>query len=698
MSAKNIRARATCSQGTWESTLDVTRFHRDPDVNFEVNHKSSYGLSAMKDEVLIANAFSCPSNFISVPAMEDYTTHSFCVAKYEMKEKPSGKVVSNPNRTPYTGLNRDEALVKCTEMGEGYDLITNDQWQSIARNIEQVPHNWGEGLVGSEQGLNQGHSDNSPHQLLEASYDNRESCIGTGQTCSALIWHGQRRVHRLSNEQMIWDFSGNATEWVKDLNNYVYGSNAYMSEVTSQTHTSSNPLSRGTTSLSRQAKNQFGPSGHYQFSLSKHGGFGYGVLDSNNGAIVRGGDFPKVVSAGVFRTSLAHGRKERIDTLGFRCVFHSGRPAPIISIDSEHIEIVDSSNVSNYPLSGSCSDEGGAVYATIGSVEETAICSGGSWRTSFDVTGLSHVGGFLQNYLSIQARHASTDGRSSPPVVDRVQNKFNCPKNYIGVPALSDYTTHGFCLAKYEMKEVDGKIVSQPEGLPKINLTQEKALKACEKLGGAYDLVTNDEWQTVVRNIEMVSSNWKDNYPGGGAINRGHMNTKPNQALPASTDDNDACYLLNDIESCTAKEWNARKRTHTLASGEVIWDLAGNLWEWVRDGNDFDYPADFGGNDPYVSQITRINHSTARSLKWGLTTIPRVAKDQFGPADVYALLRESPFGGFGRTWITLSEGAVARGGSYNENASNHVGLFAVTLRWKRKSYAHFIGFRCVYRK
>lgn len=65
-------------------------------------------------------------------------------------------------------------LQSCT----GYSLITNAQWQTIARNIEQVSANWSGGSVGAGS-LNRGHSDSAPNNALAASTDD-DPCYDTG--------------------------------------------------------------------------------------------------------------------------------------------------------------------------------------------------------------------------------------------------------------------------------------------------------------------------------------------------------------------------------------------------------------------------------------------------------------------------------------------------------------------------------------
>ena len=60
--------------------------------------------------------------------------------------------------------------------------------------------------------------------------------------------------------------------------------------------------------------------------------------------------------------------------------------------------------------------------------------------------------------------------------------------------------------------------------------------------------------------------------------------------LPVS-DDNKGCHGTE--QTCDGRTWNKQRRTHTLSNGEVIWDVSGNAWEWVKDDNsDSDSDAD----------------------------------------------------------------------------------------------------------
>jgi formylglycine-generating enzyme required for sulfatase activity len=100
--------------------------------------------------------------------------------------------------------------------------------------------------------------------------------------------------------------------------------------------------------------------------------------------------------------------------------------------------------------------------------------------------------------------------------------------------------------------------------------------------------MTNNEWMTIARNVETVPANWCDKNgtncgftPGtkGKILANGH-NDNSSVALVAGND-NQPCFGTTTDGSNQCGGPSSQKRTLTLTNGEVIWDLAGNVWQWV---------------------------------------------------------------------------------------------------------------------
>lgn len=250
----------------------------------------------------------CPENYIFVSALAGYTTIDFCVAKYEMKNDGADMPASVAAGTPWTWVTKDYARWKCQLQGVGFDLISNDQWQTIARNIAGTAVNWSSGVVASGE-LNAGHSDNSPASSLAASTDDLNgNCLSTGQTCTSTTWNSQRRTHQLSNGNIIWDFAGNVIEWVTNDSNAVTGADVYIS-------TQSDGLIRQTKFGAATGTICASP------GVSPYCGMGQGLFNASAGAIMRGGDWNYGISSGVFATSLNTNPSTATASKGFRCIF-----------------------------------------------------------------------------------------------------------------------------------------------------------------------------------------------------------------------------------------------------------------------------------------------------------------------------------------------------------------------------------------
>jgi len=212
----------------------------------------------------------------------------------------------------------------------------------------------------------------------------------------------------------------------------------------------------------------------------------------------------------------------------------------------------------------------------------------------------------------------------------------------------------GFCVMKYEAKNVNGVATSRPEGTPWVNINRDLARAACEALGTDYTLITNAQWQATAREIEAVRENWSGEPSlASSSLNRGHSNGR--EALAADSQEN--------------LPWSVNRRTHALKNGDIIWDLAGNVGEWVYDVNNSTQ-----GSDAYVSQN------------------PATDKSKWGPKGDYSNKNSGEYGGLGYGWLSHADGAVLRGGSWGHGKL--AGVFLAHLYFRPTNSARDLGFRC----
>lgn len=249
----------------------------------------------------------CPTNYLFVPSLSPYTVTSFCVAKYEMKNDGYGTPASVATGGPWVSIDRNAARAKCQSLGGGYDLISNNQWQTIARNIAGVASNWDSGTVATGQ-INWGHTDGTPNNALAAVTDDNDPCNGTGQACTAASWNAQRRTHNLSNGNVIWDFGGNVYDWVTNDQTVAYSTNYFVSSM----FAGDNEQIRYGAETSTICPSRWS---------SPYCGFGSARIGFNGGASARGGEWTMGDQGGVFTTTMEAPANYTGNNAGFRCVF-----------------------------------------------------------------------------------------------------------------------------------------------------------------------------------------------------------------------------------------------------------------------------------------------------------------------------------------------------------------------------------------
>lgn len=211
-----------------------------------------------------------------------------------------------------------------------------------------------------------------------------------------------------------------------------------------------------------------------------------------------------------------------------------------------------------------------------------------------------------------------------------------CPSGFIRVPGSITYGTSDFCVMKYEAKQASATVpISTPTDLPWVSITQTNAIAYAPNVAGCTGchLISEAEWMTIAQNVLSVPSNWSGGAVGSGYIYSGHNDGTPAAALAADASD-------SNVYSGTGQSSPSnQRRTLTLTNNEVIWDFAGNVWEWTAGQTTGGHPAGMaswtwyewtavsGGTfavNPFPSSIGDSNSNTWNSAQgvgriWGLT-------------------------------------------------------------------------------
>ncbi len=210
---------------------------------------------------------ACPTWFIPIPWNKDFKQSGFCVAKYEMKQYTgdawswngtawalltwtantpycsvstpcnatasrnfTGAIISKSDGYPIVYLNQYNAMKACESMWTWYHLITNNEWMTIARNIESNNQNWWTGKYMSMSGSSADYWGINQWESRQTLYDGGIGALSGSSEYGYNAWvlsssFENKRTHKLTNGEIIWDFAGNVREhvnWWNTINSSNY--------------------------------------------------------------------------------------------------------------------------------------------------------------------------------------------------------------------------------------------------------------------------------------------------------------------------------------------------------------------------------------------------------------------------------------------------------------------------------------------
>lgn len=247
-------------------------------------------------------------------------------------------------------------------------------------------------------------------------------------------------------------------------------------------------------------------------------------------------------------------------------------------------------------------------------------------------------------------------------------------QGYILVPGNATLGTSDFWVMKYEAKNVGGIATSQATSTPWVSISQTEAISTSQAACDGCHLISEAEWMTLAGNVLGVASNWSGGSVGSGYIYSGHNDNVPANSLAATTTDSDG------FNGTGQSGTSSQRRTLTLSNGEVIWDIAGNVWEWTSGTSSSGQP---GGSGYAWREWSAIPGTGSLSPSpYPASVYPGASSwtSSRGLGQVYSNSAESSLRGF------------HRGGSWN-NGDTFAGVFALGLDNAPTGAFDLIGFR-----
>ncbi len=171
---------------------------------------------------------------------------------------------------------------------------------------------------------------------------------------------------------------------------------------------------------------------------------------------------------------------------------------------------------------------------------------------------------------------------------------------------------------------------------------------------------------------------------GSGYVYQGHVNNNPSSALEASADDLDTLYgITGGITDTTGGN---SQRVLYLSSGDVIWDIVGNVWEMTSDTIDGAQP---GANGYAWRQYTAITN-------WGnlpLDSRPSALAGMEALSDIGSWDSSQGIGQIYSDLSSTSTRAIMRSGNWS--GTNTRGVLTLHAGLGTGSVNSSVGFRVV---